>query len=581
MARGAYAKGKWALGECARSGRKMLLRNMIADGYYPNLIVDPHWYEPKHPQEALPSLKDPVTLFRPAPDRDQSGAVIRLGGCTKPEDEGGGFGKPVGGAFAPAQVKTGYELGNVNFLITPPALSQFEPTGSWVMSVDNFLVFSKDGKNWGRDDFIASTSWNTNFRWEEGQGTIVLLASFVVADSFKLATPETPSWIGSSGGSGLGQTLWIAFGPAGWVTRTTGQLRTSSDAITWTDEDASIPANWFSINGGQFKFSPTAGLYMALGSTFSAGFLDQYFTSSNRVSWTQRTFPANWTANGQGGAVDWLVDNGSILLCGLRTSGDIYSSTDGINWTLRHTGSALLTGLAFNPIEGAFYAVFSDTNPNNLKRSTDGITWAAVSPNDLNSIIQDGQIACDTGKNLMWVARTSNSSIFRTIDGAVSDDGGVTWFPRWSRGGQWHGFVPFNIGVDISDVLTISVDPINVSDARSTPTLAFARIINRSDNTIDEQTSLGGIVEIGTWSVEGLDGLNPSGREVRLDQLTGPALNFGTATVNAWIAASSQRLWGYSTTLGSITGTFTLRYRDSITLVESNAVPVSLTATST
>jgi len=78
----AYAKGKWALGECARSGRKMLLRNMVADGYYPNLIVDPEWYEPKHPQESLPKVRDPVALFRPAPERDQSGAVIRFRGRT-------------------------------------------------------------------------------------------------------------------------------------------------------------------------------------------------------------------------------------------------------------------------------------------------------------------------------------------------------------------------------------------------------------------------------------------------------------------------------------------------------------------
>ena len=94
----AYAKGKWALGECQRSGRKMLLRNMVADGYYPNLIVDPEWYEPKHPQESLPKVRDPVSLFRPAPDQDQVGAVIRLRDT----------------------VASGYSLGNVTFDIAPP-----------------------------------------------------------------------------------------------------------------------------------------------------------------------------------------------------------------------------------------------------------------------------------------------------------------------------------------------------------------------------------------------------------------------------------------------------------------------------
>lgn len=118
MSRGAYARGKWALGECARSGRKMLLRNMVADGYYPNLIVDPMWYEPKHPQESLPSLKDPVTLFRPAPDRDNVSALLLLGGAEDPEEvPGGGFGMPSGSVFAPSQLQFGYEIGNVSFQI--------------------------------------------------------------------------------------------------------------------------------------------------------------------------------------------------------------------------------------------------------------------------------------------------------------------------------------------------------------------------------------------------------------------------------------------------------------------------------
>lgn len=100
----AYAKGKWALGECRRSGRKMLLRNMVADGYYPNLIVDPEWYEPKHPQESLPKVRDPVSLFRPAPDQDRVSATIRFDG---------------------RQVATGYALGNVTLdapVFVPPVL---------------------------------------------------------------------------------------------------------------------------------------------------------------------------------------------------------------------------------------------------------------------------------------------------------------------------------------------------------------------------------------------------------------------------------------------------------------------------
>ncbi len=73
-----YAKGKFAVGECARSGRKMMLKDMVSDGYYPSLVVDPSWYVGKHPQESLPEIEDPVSLWRPAPERDLSGATLRF-----------------------------------------------------------------------------------------------------------------------------------------------------------------------------------------------------------------------------------------------------------------------------------------------------------------------------------------------------------------------------------------------------------------------------------------------------------------------------------------------------------------------
>jgi hypothetical protein len=55
----------------------MMLKDMVSDGYYPSLVVDPAWYEGKHPQESLPEIEDPVALWRPAPERDQSGATFR------------------------------------------------------------------------------------------------------------------------------------------------------------------------------------------------------------------------------------------------------------------------------------------------------------------------------------------------------------------------------------------------------------------------------------------------------------------------------------------------------------------------
>ncbi len=55
-----------------------MLKDMVSDGYYPSLVVDPAWYEGKHPQESLPEIEDPVALWRPAPERDLSGATLRF-----------------------------------------------------------------------------------------------------------------------------------------------------------------------------------------------------------------------------------------------------------------------------------------------------------------------------------------------------------------------------------------------------------------------------------------------------------------------------------------------------------------------
>jgi len=67
-----YAKGSRAWGECRRSGKRLLLNDMVRDGQFPNLIVAPDWYEPRHPQENLPIVGDPVALYRPAPESDSA-----------------------------------------------------------------------------------------------------------------------------------------------------------------------------------------------------------------------------------------------------------------------------------------------------------------------------------------------------------------------------------------------------------------------------------------------------------------------------------------------------------------------------
>ena len=69
-----YARGNKAVGECQRSGIKAPLNSLVRDGYYPDMMVVPEWYEGRHPQEELKPVDDPVNLHRPAPDIDSVNA---------------------------------------------------------------------------------------------------------------------------------------------------------------------------------------------------------------------------------------------------------------------------------------------------------------------------------------------------------------------------------------------------------------------------------------------------------------------------------------------------------------------------
>lgn len=63
-----YARGAEAWGECGRCAARFLLRELVFDGQYPNMRVCTSCFEPKHPQENLKRIDDPVALWRPAPE---------------------------------------------------------------------------------------------------------------------------------------------------------------------------------------------------------------------------------------------------------------------------------------------------------------------------------------------------------------------------------------------------------------------------------------------------------------------------------------------------------------------------------
>lgn len=68
---GRYARGDNALAICERCSKKTLRRKLVYDGQYPDLLVCTECWDPKHPQEYLPPVTDPITIYDPTGDPDK------------------------------------------------------------------------------------------------------------------------------------------------------------------------------------------------------------------------------------------------------------------------------------------------------------------------------------------------------------------------------------------------------------------------------------------------------------------------------------------------------------------------------
>lgn len=71
---GRYARGDNALGICERCSKKMLRKHMVYDGQIADLLVCSDCWDPKHPQEYLPDVSDPVTIYDATGDPEKEAA---------------------------------------------------------------------------------------------------------------------------------------------------------------------------------------------------------------------------------------------------------------------------------------------------------------------------------------------------------------------------------------------------------------------------------------------------------------------------------------------------------------------------
>ena len=515
--------------------------------------------------------------------------------------------------------------GSLMYEAPVPELKRYEPTGTFMTTAHFEVSFTNDGRNWQRANYeeeedppgpgfgVYAEVYNTvrPFVIGDSRWPMVLMATFVNTYTFRMVNTNPVAFLQSNDPpedpdpdeeeDDFDGSSMLAKG-AQWVGKGTVTLKRSGDAIDWDDvEDIEVSEpNWATIGQGLMKFMPEIGAFLALGSTPGGTNNAGYWTSGpSGLGWSEHLFPEDFSAQSTNDWVDWLVGNDDeddpILVLGLENNGRIYTSPDGVNWTLRFDPfpAQTLHSITWNPQAnntiGAFFCTQTGgdpANPNNLLTSPDGVFWNPVDPNNLPS--GSFSLASDTGKNLM-IARGSSSQFDPEFENGgywMSDDDGESWKEFADRRGGFVQFIDRKIGPVIDETVFIDTGAIVISDSRSNPDTAsvslFIEAFNESSaNLVQEFTSRDGSAGLGLWATSQFpllaDTLNPFYYQIRLDG-AGDAFRAFSDPINEWTDFDTTISWGYLLNAGPDSKSFTgtLRIREKETLVESNTVSVQI-----
>jgi hypothetical protein len=209
------------------------------------------------------------------------------------------------------------------------------------------ILFSgPPGGNWYRR---ASGSFNTFWDVAYGQGMYVIATA---SAGLRISTNGI-DW--SSVGSGLAnQQAGLTYASNLFVlTGWNGGISTSPDGLTWTPRTSGTTRNLWGVTYGN-------GMYIAVGQSFSSS-IGAYITSGDGLTWTNHSFSSNLRNIAYGA--------GTFVIVG--DSGYIASSTTGLSWTARGSGTA---GAIYGVCYGGGYFVAVGA-AGYLATSPDGATW--------------------------------------------------------------------------------------------------------------------------------------------------------------------------------------------------------------
>jgi hypothetical protein len=259
----------------------------------------------------------------------------------------------------------------------------------WSADLYGYSMTSVDGFNWVQ---TARTSESYSARLAVGNGKFLAIPSSPVQTTSLVSTdgdtwdsyalPLTGSWI-----IGFGKDKFVAT----LATTNTGYV--STDAINWSEITLPSSSSWRTIDYMYGKFIVTI--------TSSATFI----YSSDGISWEQGTFPttAQWRS--------WIATNGVLSILIAASSTNAYmTTTDGVNWVARTLPeTAVFTDVVY--INGKF--MVGVINTTTVYTSIDGISWTL---NNRSSVLGGGaRVITDGNVALQCSAASSTLEVLNAL----------------------------------------------------------------------------------------------------------------------------------------------------------------------
>jgi len=243
------------------------------------------------------------------------------------------------------------------------------------------------------------------------------------------------------GAAAYNNQLWIIGG--GTSAPYLNDVWSSADGASWTQKTPS--ANWSK------RVYPKATVFnnqlWVIGGSDASSLLNDVWSSTDGIAWTQKTPSANWSKRVRQGLV--VFNNKLWIMGGFSTAGagkhfnDVWSSTDGTNWT-QETASANWSVreshelIVFNNklwlMGGAGSGGYTDTK-NDIWSTTDGQNWVEEVAS-ANWRPRSGH-SLAVYDNKIWLIGGYIGQDNLTVGDIWQSENGIDWTTEILPEGQW------------------------------------------------------------------------------------------------------------------------------------------------